>query len=292
MVRIRDVACAVLAFGILAGMSRPAAAGPITLTGNVAADFTAANGSVYVPIDQGPGVIAGPTGSTAGELPAGVFIQNVALNYNASTDTLYVGIQGYQNVNGQEEIFGDDSGNLNPANDQSPNFTGVKSFALTFAPVSSGSDPSTETGIIAGIPYNKSIEPSNTIDGFTVSKYNGSTELQNGFGSVLSGAGNLAFNPSAAHPDAEFTINNFSKISGINPADGLYLQVYASDSSAFPDPITGTQTTDGPVQTSQPILVPSPQGINTPEPATWLAWLLISGGAGWQYRRRIRSARA
>jgi hypothetical protein len=292
MVRVCDVAWAFAVLTLTLAGPNGALADPISLTGNVAADFTTANGSIKSPIDQGPGVIAGPTGSNAGELPAGVFIQNIWLNYNAATDTMYVGIQGYQNVNGKEEIFGDDSGNLNPAQDESPNFTGDKSFAVAFAPVTHSANGSTEAGsggIIAGIPQDKSNLPTNTIDGFTVAQYNGSSLLASGFGQQLANAGNLAFNPSAAHPDAEFTINNFSKISGINPANGIALQVYAADPTAAPDPVTGTQTEDGPVQTSW-IYLPAPQGIHTPEPTTWVAWLLMAGGAGWQYRRR-RTAR-
>ena len=52
MVRIRDVAWALAAAAVLAG-SGPASADPITLTGNVANDFTAANGSVEIPIARG-----------------------------------------------------------------------------------------------------------------------------------------------------------------------------------------------------------------------------------------------
>ena len=89
----------------------------------------------------------------------------------------------------------------------------------------------------------------------------------------------MAFNPSAAHPDAEFTINNFSKISGINPANGLYIQGFNSMPGRLrpgnPDRRVGSRS------------LPAPQGINTPEPTTWLAWLLLAGGAGWQYRRRL-----
>ena len=33
--------------------------------------------------------------------------------------------------------------------------------------------------------------------------------------------------------------------------------------------------------------LPAPQGINTPEPTTWMAWMLLAGGAGWRYRRRL-----
>ena len=274
---------------------RPASADPITLTGNVSTDFTKSNGSISVPIGQGPYVIAGPTGATANELPAGVFVQNVWLNYNSTTDAMYVGIQGYQNVAGKEEIFGDDSGNLNPGLDASHSFTGDKSFAVTFASVvhatAAGDARSpARAESIAGIPQDKSNLPTNTVDGFTVAQYNGNGLLQDGFGTHISNGSNMAFDPSAAHPDAEFVINNFSKIAGFNPTGGLALQVYASYPTAFPDPITGAQTKDGPVQTSW-IYLPAPQG-ETPEPATWLAWTLRRrAGAGWRRHRRRLKAR-
>jgi MYXO-CTERM domain-containing protein len=287
MVRIRDVArtFAALAVLLLAG-SRPVLAGaiasPITLTGNVANDFTANNGSIAVPVDQGPGVIAGPDGSTANQLVAGVDIQNIWLNYNAASDTMYVGIQGYKNVAGQEEIFGDDSGNTNPladANSSSTNeFGGLKSFAITFAPLTHNAAgqaiPGTPT-IIAGVPQDKSLAGTGTTDGFTVSHYNGNTLLEMAFGQQIANSGNMAFNPSAATPDAEFTITNFSKISGVNPANGFYLQAYSGTPG----------NTEGKVQTSW-IYSPAPQDFNTPEPTTWVAWMLLAGGAAWRSRRR------
>ena len=101
-------------------------------------------------------------------------IQNIWLNYNATTDTMYVGIQGYKNVAGKEEIFGDDTGNPNPAQDPNPNFGGLKSVALAFAPTAlnaAGQEVAGTPSIIAGIPQDKSQGGSGTIDGFTVSQY-------------------------------------------------------------------------------------------------------------------------
>ena len=34
-------------------------------------------------------------------------MQNIWFNYNASTDTMSVGLQGFTNANGQQEILGD-----------------------------------------------------------------------------------------------------------------------------------------------------------------------------------------
>jgi hypothetical protein len=291
MVRVRDVVWGLAAAAVMLAGSRPALADPITLTGNVASDFTTSNGSIMIPVDQGPYEIAG-TSPTGNNLVGGVDIQNIWLNYNPTTDTMYVGIQGYKNAAGQEEIFGDYSGNPNPAADSSVttnpdgslnNYGGLKSLAIAFAPLTQNASGQSTPGsptIIAGIPQDKSQGGSGTIDGFTVSQYNGNPLLELGFGNQIANAGNLAYNPSAAHPDLEFTINNFSKISGINPTNGLYLEAYSGTAGS----------TEGKVQTSWIYSPPSPQGI-TPEPTTWMAWLLLAGGAGWQYRRRL-AARA
>jgi hypothetical protein len=291
MVRVRDVVWALAAVAVMLAGSGPAQADPITLTGNVASDFTTSNGSIMIPVDQGPYEIAG-TSATGSNLVGGVDIQNIWLNYNAATDQLDVGIEGYKNSAGQEEIFGDYSGNPNPAADSSVttnsngslnNFGGLKSIAIAFAPLTQSASGQNSAGtptIIAGIPQDKSQGGSGTIDGFTVSKYNGNPLLELGFGSQIAGAGNLAYNPSAAHPDLEFTINNFSKISGVNLKNGFYIEAYSGTAGS----------TEGKVQTSW-IYAPSPQGITTPEPTTWLAWLLLAGGAGWRYRRQL-AARA
>ena len=50
----------------------------------------------------------------------------------------------------------------------------------------------------------------------------GTMNLLTGFGQTLTaGMGNLAFNPSTATPGFEFTITNFSKLLGANPANGV-----------------------------------------------------------------------
>ena len=257
MVRVRDVGWAVAALALMLASSRPAAAGPLTMTGNVASDFNIP-GTVIVPVGAGPGVNAGPSGSTANQLVGGFDIQTIRLNYNASNDTMYVGIQGYQNVAGKEEIFGDATGNPNPAADPDPNFGGNKSIAIAFAPETQNAAGKVVAGtpmIIAGIPANKSMGGSGTIDGFTVSQYSAnSSGLFNSFGAQLSqNTGNLAFNPSAAQPDMEFTITNFSKIPGLNTANGFAIQAFAGQAgdddgevSDRPEPSARTPGTEYP----------------------------------------------
>jgi len=281
MVRIRDVAWALAAAAATLAAPRPALADPIALTGFAANDFTAANGSLNVPVYQGPGVIAGPDGSNPGQLVSGFDIQSIRLNYDATTDTMAVGIQGYKNAAGLEQIFGDATGNLDPSKDPNPNFGGSKSIALAFAPLShdaNGKPVAGSQAIIAGIPQNKAMGGSGTTDDFTVSQYSANPSgLEFSFGKQLAQfTGSLAYNPSAAHPDLEFTIKNFSQVAGLNMKNGFYLQAYAG--------APGDQ--NGEVQTAW-TYSPAPQGFNAPEPMTWLAWVLLAGGAGWrQYRRR------
>ena len=281
MVSIRGVAWA-LAVAVSLAAFRPALADPITLTGNVASDFTTANGSIEVPVNLGPGMVTGPTGSTPGQLVSGVDIQNIWVNYNSTTDQLDVGFQGYKNVAGQQEIFGDNSGNPNPALDPNPNFGGLKSFAITFAPVTINALGQTVAGtpsIIAGIPQNKALGGTGTIDGFTVSSYSpNAAGLPFSFGSQIANAGNLAFNPSAAQPDAEFTINNFSKISGVSLTNGFFLEAYSGT--------PGNQ--EGKLETSY-LWVPPLEPQQLPEPTTWVVWTIMAGGVAYRFRRSRRA---
>ncbi len=308
MVRIRDVAWALAAAAVLAG-SGPASADPITLTGNVANDFTVANGSVDNPIalrnsqgqleysstgqltyTSGPGWVAGADGTQPNQLVSGADMKNIWFNYNSATDTMYVGIQGFTNSAGQHEILGDISGNPNPALDANSNpslgpissttntWLGDKSIALAFAPITSNAAGQATAGtpsIIAGIP---AIKSSTTAPDFEVAKYtaNGSG-LPFSFGTTIANGGSMPFNTTASTPDVEFTINNFSKVSGINPANGFYIEGFNG--------MAGGSAGKSEFEWFQAL--PAPQGINTPEPATWMAWMLLAGGAGWRYRRRL-----
>jgi hypothetical protein len=102
--------------------------------------------------------------------------------------------------------------------------------------------------------------------------------LQNNYGSILTNnLGALAYDPSAAHPNFEFTIKNFSQLSStINPYSGFWIKLYAGSGQ------------DGPIgeEASGFLFVPGfPEPQNIPEPTTWLAWTLVGGGAVWRLRR-------
>ena len=79
-------------------------------------------------------------------------------------------------------------------------------------------------------PANKTSSPAGTTVGFNVATFKDSTGgLTYSYGQTLTdNLGNLAYNPSAAHPDFEFTVKNFSKIPGLNAlTNGFYLSAYA-----------------------------------------------------------------
>ena len=130
-------------------------------------------------------------------------------------------------------------------------------------------------------PANKP-RPASGLDGFTVAQYSAEhpgpefdlVQLRHGDrqrrqqSRLRSRRGDI--------PDFEFTIDNFSKVPGINPLNGFFIQGY--------DGMAGSRRR-GDRQDSVPA-VPRTAAGGYPEPTTWLAWMLLAGGAGWRYRRR------
>lgn len=265
---------------------RPCQAAPLTLTGNVTADFDPLNPDVQkTAISSDPTSIGVASAITSAGQVSGWAIQNIWTYYDSSTDTLQVGIQTFKNSQGQQAIFGDSDGDGNPGTASAATtaaggidpagFGEGKSFAVAFSAANptSGGTPS----LIAGIPLDKSNLGSG-IDGFTISQFkNVNGGLNSKFGaSYGSGAGSLAYDPSTAHPEAEFTINNFSKLSGIDPTKGIWMSAYAG---------SGTDVVAGEVSTGW-IKIPA-FAAETPEPATWLAWsAMVAGGAAFRLRRK------
>ena len=235
------------------------------------------------PINEGPGVIDGPTGNTASQLASGFMIQDIRTSYDAASNTMYVGVQGYQNVAGQEAIFGDSSGNLNPSLDNNPNMTGDKAIAIQFAPTVSiaGQQVPGTPAVIAGIPADKTEGGQRYRRLHRFERHQQPGLPQYSFGQQLAQyTGTLAFNPSAAHPDVEFTIKNFSQIPGLNPANGFYIQVYAG---------SGQDVISGEVSSGW-IKVPAIGEQQLPEPTTWMVWAALAGGAALRLRRSRRAS--
>jgi hypothetical protein len=271
--------------------ARSVGAAPITFTGNVANDFDIPGVQIYqMPIDNTPAHIAQPEWMTQSGLVSGWNFHDIALYYDQATDVMYVGVNTWGvagNVDGNGTP-GDPDPRLTAEGGTDPaNFGGDKAMAVGFAPLSgtfNASNPP-EPVLVAGIPGDKS-QAGTGLDGFTVAKYNpvgGASspnyDLVTSFGQTLtSGMGNLAFNPSAAHPGFEFTIDNFSKLLGANPANGFVL--YAQDGSVQ-SVITGKDY----------ILEASTQAQTIPEPGTLLIWAALATGGGLSWTLRFRRSR-
>jgi hypothetical protein len=276
---------------VAARPSHAASIGTITLTGNVASDFSSSNPSVRVtPVLRSPTELGEAPFISANGWVSGWAIQDIRTSYNASTDTLYVGLDTFKNAKGVTSIFGDADGNGDPGGASVPmqqaggiddaHLGGFKSVAVAFAP-SAAAKPGAPT-IIAGVPADKSEAGSGT-DGFTVSHFKGlNLGLAYNFGTSLgAAAGTLAFDPSAAHPGFEFTINHFSKVSGITPSKGYWISAYAGS----PSDVVAGEVVLAPTQIS------AFAAETVPEPATFLAWSLGLGIAvAYRARRRIHTA--
>jgi hypothetical protein len=275
--------------------ARPALAGPIDFTGITQTDFSPSNPALSgnlnfgsVPVLSSPTSLGEDSFIPANGWVSGWAISSVNMSYNPTGNTLYVGLSSFiEPALKNYAIFGDADGNGNPggASPQMtaaggvdpPNLGGDKAVALAIAAANPNTTPGTPT-IIAGVPAEKSLAGSG-IDGFTVAKFNGSAGmLQNDFGTALSGVtGNLAFNPSTAHPELEFSISNFSA-SGINPSKGFWINLYAG---------SGEDVVAGEVGTGW-VFVPPVQAQVIPEPSALLVWSGLAGGIAWAYRRRSR----
>jgi hypothetical protein len=306
MLRIRLLGLGLATFSLLLGGSSTAAtisSNPF-LTGNVETDFSKLPNVTVTPVMSNPANLGEAGFITANGWVSGWAIKSIDTSYNASTDTLYVGLDTFKNAKGVQAIVGDADGNgiVGGTNGASPQMKaaggveniglgGFESVAVAFAPnASSGkTGPGTPT-IIAGVPADKSTAGSG-IDGFTVSNYKGlNLGLGDNFGSQTklgASAGSLAFDPSAAHPGFEFTINKFSTLLGGSPSKGFWISAYTGS----PTDVVAGETSLGWTKVAGASAVPAGQH-QVPEPATWLAWSLLSSGLlAYRFRSRSNSAR-
>ncbi len=125
------------------------------------------------------------------------------------------------------------------------------------------------------------------LDGFNVATYTGGTvpgtmNLLTGFGKrSLRAWAILPSIPARRTPGFEFTITNFSKLLGANPAKGFV--VMTQDGEVNVDYQQGRTCRH----------VPEHRGSdNPPEPTTWMVWAGLAGGMAWGYRRRSRRSPA
>jgi hypothetical protein len=272
--------------------ARPVLAVPITLTGKVETDFQANNPGVHVtPVLHDPLQVGESPFIPANGWVSGWAVKDIRSSYDTSTDTLYVGIDTLKNAQGNSAIIGDADGNGNPGGASAAmakaggvdpaSLGGHKSVTVAFAaddPKHPGM-PGTPVAV-AGVPADKSTAGPG-LDGFNVAAYkNNGSGIENNYGKTLTAnLGALGFDPSAGHPGFEFTIKNFSKIPGLNPANGFWLSLYAGSTD---DVVAG--------ETTLPLTrIPSlAQQTITPEPATLLPWTFVAGAAWFSIRRRAR----
>jgi hypothetical protein len=253
-------------------------AGAVNFTGNVEADMPTAGVNVGTAPGEVPNAVAQASWITQSGWVNGWTIKDMRFDYNQATDTMQVGVNFYS-------IAGDPSGSptgsdprVGSSGGYAPaNLGGRDSIALEFAAPSS-TDPNVagQPVVIAGVPEYKS--PAYTgLDGFTVATPGSSSSLQNNFGTQINSAmGNLAFSPSAATPDFEFTIKNWSQFSSLNKGT-FFVSAYAGS----PDDVVAGETT---LNWSKVKL--GPQQTVIPEPSTVLGWGLLTAGAGWALRRK------
>jgi len=275
-------AAALIALGV-----RSAPAAPINFTGFVANDFDPSDKSVVV-----VGVDPDPTNRIF-QLPEmtqkgfinGYAIKDIRMKYDAQSDDLYVGLNTYSiagsAIGNAGKTIADllaSKGGVDPAH-----IGGHKSITVGFAGINPSDNAKPGSMIaVAGVPSDKPPGANPNVPFFTVAQFKGMTSqgIQNNYGAALpNNMGNLAFDPSAAHPGFEFTIKNFSKIStSLDPTRGFWIQAYAGS----PD--------DNPIGEEKTgfIKIPafSPEKITTPEPTTILGWGLFAGAAALRLGRR------
>jgi len=276
---------------------------PAFATGNVEQDLPASSSVTIIP-GRSVDSVSQPTWMTQQGLINGYVMKDIRLSYDQKSDTLAVGVN-FWGIAGNAD--GSPDGSTNPKTAASggqnpPHIGGDKSITIGFTPVTSAGTNAPPL-VLAGVPALKDGTPSNTTDHFTVAGYQASTGgITRSYGATMtSNLGNLAYDPTPAHPGFEFTVKNFSKIPGLNALqNGFYVNAYAG---------TGSYTTIGKSEifdyfvspplkapgnlNNPPVIIP-PAGVvtvprvETPEPTTILAWGIVVGGGALRLRRRLR----
>lgn len=277
------------------------AASSLFATGNVETDMPSTTNSGITVVQGHPYTYtAEPDWMTKNGLINGYAMKDIRLSYDRSTDTLSVGVNFFGvagntdgSPDGQTNAMTLQQHGSNPAN-----YGADKSMTIAFTPVTAAGVAANPV-IVAGVPAVKANGGTTTADKFTVAAYQASTGgLTHSYGQTLTAnVGSMAYNPSSAHPDMEFTIKNFSKIPGLNAlTNGFYLSAYSGSqqtaivgksdiANTYVKPFADSQQPQLPGPGLPPINIPRVDPPRVPEPATVLAWGLVAGGAAWRVRR-------
>ncbi len=264
--------CFVRAFAALALAGGPVMAGGIAFTGNVENDFT--SGLATNPIKDNNSV-AGDVGqftwmSSQGKVN-GWDVKDTRLAWDQASDTLYVGINYFG-------VAGDADGNgvvgtytqefKNAGGLELPGIGGRAGITLGFGPNSATGKPV----VVAGIPNDKS-QAGPGLNGFNVALAIPGAIMGSNYGATLTD--NLGTLYSGG-PDFEFTINNFSKLPGIDINNGIGVSFVSG--SAIDSAIGEDSMPYYTIAKLSPIIVP--------EPATIMAWTLGIAAMGIYSRRK------
>lgn len=272
---------------VLGLLGTPAVAGPLVTAGPVSPSGFSGNVETDFPSTRiGVITLVNPRYPTANPeayvaqhgLSTGWSIKDIRLMYDEQADKMYVGVNFFG-------IAGDADSNGDPGTVSAsaaakgaidlPSLGGRESITVGLDMTKSG-----KPTILAGVPGDKR-QAGPGLNGFAVSTYaNVNAGIANSYSLPLSlHQGTLYSDPSAAKPDFEFSINNFSQLPGYNPDNGFSLIAFAGT----PD---DTFEEEG-------VLFSDVAFGRIPEPATVVAWSVVLGaGAFWRHRNRRRASRA
>ena len=197
----------VLVLGMALTLATPVGAATVVFTGNVPVDFTG-SGILTIPDPMGVGDVGLPANAPPGTV-SGWDMVDLRLTYYAASDTMYVGINTFG-------ICGDADGDGDPSNTSDwlaadvgvdvPNLGQTEIIAVYFDLNKDGT-----FDVIAGKPIGPEIST-----GFEVANFIPGNEYNagNAFGTPLPGNTGTHTIPTAATPDFEFTITNWSTLPG------------------------------------------------------------------------------
>jgi hypothetical protein len=244
----------------------------ITFTGDVEKDFTSGLATNPILDNNGnPGDVGQFSWMTSQNKITGWDLKDIRLAWDQQSDTLYVGMNYFG-------VAGDSDGNgvvgtysqefKNAGGLELPGLGGRSGITLGVGVNSSTGKPL----VVAGIPNDKS-QAGPGLNGFNVASAIPGGIMGSNYGATLTDNIGTLY---SGGPDFEFTINNFSKLPGIDINNGIGLSFVSG--SAIDSSIGEDSVPYYTIGKLSPIVVP--------EPTTILAWTLGVAAVGLYSRRR------